>query len=149
MTWNADSLPDQTGRVVLVTGANAGLGYFSSEQLARAGAHVIMSGRNPNRLAASRAAIGRRVDGASVETLLLDTSNLGSVRAAAASARAADRANADRVAAEQRAINERTNDDYETRLAAARAHAERLRLAAPAATGSGPGRTASVPGVRA
>jgi NAD(P)-dependent dehydrogenase (short-subunit alcohol dehydrogenase family) len=84
-TWDPEHLPDLSGRVYLVTGANAGLGYFSSEQLARAGAHVIMSGRNPNRLAASRAAIGRRVDGASVETLLLDTSNLGSVRAAAAS----------------------------------------------------------------
>ena len=68
-----------------MTGSNAGLGYFASEQLARAGAHVIMSGRNPNRLAAARAAIGRRVPDASVETLLLDTSNLGSVRAAAAS----------------------------------------------------------------
>jgi NAD(P)-dependent dehydrogenase (short-subunit alcohol dehydrogenase family) len=83
--WDPERLPDLSGRVYLVTGANAGLGYFSSEQLARAGAHVIMSGRSANRLAASRAAIAGRVDGASVETLLLDTSNLGSVRAAAAS----------------------------------------------------------------
>jgi len=83
--WNPTSLPSQAGRVFLVTGSNAGLGYFASEQLARAGAHVVMSGRNPNRLAAARAAIGRRVPDASVETLLLDTSNLGSVRAAAAS----------------------------------------------------------------
>ncbi|MGC5223488.1 SDR family NAD(P)-dependent oxidoreductase [Micromonospora sp. DT81.3] len=89
--WDPERLPDLSGRVYLVTGANAGLGYFSSEQLAGAGAHVIMSGRNPHRLAASRAAIGRRVDGASVETLLLDTSNLGSVRAAAASAGARGR----------------------------------------------------------
>ena len=61
----------------------------------RAGARVIMTGRNPNRLAAARAALRRRVPDAApelVETLLLDTSNLGSVRAAAASAAA--RANA-------------------------------------------------------
>lgn len=83
--WNSERLPDLSGRVYLITGANAGLGYFSSEALARAGAHVIMSGRSPNRLMAARAAIGRRVVDASVETLLLDTSNLGSVRAAAAS----------------------------------------------------------------
>jgi len=89
--WNPTSLPSQDGRVFLVTGSNAGLGYFASEQLARAGAHVIMSGRNPNRLAAARAAIGRRVPDASVETLLLDTSNLGSVRAAAASVGGRDR----------------------------------------------------------
>jgi len=85
-TWDPERLPNLTGRVYLITGANAGLGYFCSEQLARAGAHVIMSGRNPNRLAAAHAAIDRRVESPSVETLLLDTSNLGSVRAAAASA---------------------------------------------------------------
>ncbi|KAJ1683432.1 hypothetical protein LUZ63_021349 [Rhynchospora breviuscula] len=48
-----------------------------------------MTGRNPNRLAAARAAVRRRVTDAggrgTIETLLLDTSNLGSVRAAAAS----------------------------------------------------------------
>jgi len=70
-----------------VTGSNAGLGFFSVEQLAGAGAHVVMTGRNPNRLSSARAAIMRRNPDASVETLLLDTSNLGSVRAAAATAR--------------------------------------------------------------
>ncbi|MDX2377942.1 SDR family NAD(P)-dependent oxidoreductase [Microbacterium sp. LRZ72] len=89
--WNPRDLPDQGGRVFLVTGANAGLGYFSCEQLARAGAHVVMSGRHPNRLAAARAALVRRVPGASVETMLLDTSNLGSIRAAAASIGARER----------------------------------------------------------
>ena len=89
--WNPASLPAQDGRVFLVTGSNAGLGYFSSEQLTRAGAHVIMSGRNPNRLAAARSALTRQVPEASVETMLLDTSNLGSVRAAAASVGGRDR----------------------------------------------------------
>jgi hypothetical protein len=48
-------------------------------------------------------------------------------RAAADSARAADQANLTRVAAEQRAIDERTSDDFEARLAAARSLAQRLR----------------------
>ncbi|MGO1414882.1 MAG: SDR family NAD(P)-dependent oxidoreductase [Microbacterium gubbeenense] len=81
------SMPPQDGRTYLVTGANAGLGYFASEHLARAGAHVIMSGRHPNRLAAAHDALEARVPGASVETLLLDVANPGSVRAAAASLR--------------------------------------------------------------
>jgi NAD(P)-dependent dehydrogenase (short-subunit alcohol dehydrogenase family) len=89
--WDPRNIPSQHGRVYLVTGANAGLGFFSSEQLARAGAHVIMSGRNPKRLAAARAALIRRVQGASVESLLLDTSNLGSVRAASATVGARQR----------------------------------------------------------
>jgi NAD(P)-dependent dehydrogenase (short-subunit alcohol dehydrogenase family) len=99
--WDPARLPDLTGRRYLVTGSNAGLGYFASEQLVRAGARVVMTGRNPNRLAAARAAVERRVrvDAATprthtlgaVETLLLDTSNLGSVRAAAATARTGGR----------------------------------------------------------
>jgi hypothetical protein len=70
-------------------------------------------------------------------------------RAAAEQARAQDKANADRVAAEQRAINERTNNDFEVRLAAARADAQRLRLGAQAAADPGARRGASVPGVSA
>src|ERR1043165_791012 len=49
-------------------------------------------------------------------------------RAAAAAARAADLAAAERVRSEQRAINERIADDYQTRLAAARDRAQRLRI---------------------
>ncbi|GAA1466441.1 SDR family NAD(P)-dependent oxidoreductase [Microbacterium thalassium] len=76
-----------SGRTYLITGANAGLGYFASEQLVRRGATVIMTGRNPNRLASARAALHRRIpeaDTACVQTMILDTANLGSVRAAAA-----------------------------------------------------------------
>lgn len=89
--WDPRRLPDLSGRTYLITGSNAGLGFFASEQLFRAGAHVIMTGRNPNRLATARAAITRRIPDAPaaavLETLLLDTSNLGSIRAAAATAR--------------------------------------------------------------
>ncbi|WOF23012.1 SDR family NAD(P)-dependent oxidoreductase [Microbacterium betulae] len=85
--WDPARLPDQSGRTFLVTGANAGLGYFASEQLVAAGAHVILSGRSPNRLAAAHDALEARVPDASVETLLLDVSNAGSIRAAAASVR--------------------------------------------------------------
>jgi signal transduction histidine kinase len=54
-------------------------------------------------------------------------------RAAADAARAADRANARRVAAEQTKISQEKSDEFETRLAAARAAAERLRHSAEAA----------------
>jgi hypothetical protein len=75
-------------------------------------------------------------------------------RAAAETARAADQANSARVAAEQRAINQRSSDDYQTRLAAARAAAVRigsgrLRLDTDAAADTGAGGGASMPGVSA
>lgn len=71
-------------------------------------------------------------------------------RAAAERARAADQANAARVAAAQRAITERTADDYQSRLAAARARADRLRRPAPLAAADPRARgSAPVPGMAA
>ena len=70
-------------------------------------------------------------------------------RAAAAQARAADAANAAQVKAEQAAINERTANEFETRIAAARADAQRLRHDATAATDSGVGGRAPVPSLPA
>jgi hypothetical protein len=71
-------------------------------------------------------------------------------RAAADQARAANQANLARVSAQQRAINERTSNDFESRLAAARSLAQRLRgEAAGASTHSGGGRAAPLPGLSA
>ncbi|WP_130178765.1 SDR family NAD(P)-dependent oxidoreductase [Cryobacterium sp. SO1] len=83
MSWNPRSLPDQSGRTFVVTGANAGLGYFTGEQLAGAGAHVVLACRNPAKAAAAVAAIRGRAPGASVSTLELDLADLASVRRAA------------------------------------------------------------------
>ncbi|MBF4562338.1 SDR family NAD(P)-dependent oxidoreductase [Microbacterium sp. VKM Ac-2870] len=85
--WDPAQLPDLSGKRYLVTGSTAGLGFFASLQLAGAGAHVIMTGRNPNKLATARVAVRRQIPDAEITTLLLDTSNLGSVRAAAATVR--------------------------------------------------------------
>ncbi len=82
---------------------------------------------------------------------------IANYRAAAATARAADQANLTRVAAAQAAITERTADDYQNRLAAARvlapadaADVERLRRQdAPAAADPGARRAAPVPGLSA
>jgi hypothetical protein len=54
-------------------------------------------------------------------------------RAAAAQARASDKANAERISAARNAIDERTTNDYQARLGAARTLAQRLRLEAASA----------------
>jgi len=72
---------------------------------------------------------------------------VANARAAAAQAEAADKANADRVADEQRTINERTANEFESRLAAARA--ERLHLQSQAAADPGACGDASVPSLSA
>ena len=68
-------------------------------------------------------------------------------RQAAETARADDRANAERVAAEQTTINERTEHDFQTRIAAARAAAARLQPHATAAADPGARGSAPVPGL--
>jgi signal transduction histidine kinase len=71
---------------------------------------------------------------------------IANYRAAAEAARKEDLAHANRVAAEQRTISERTSHDLETRLAAARARAQRLQLGPGSpATAGGRGRAAAVP----
>ncbi|WP_331730420.1 oxidoreductase (plasmid) [Kitasatospora sp. NBC_00070] len=84
MSWNPTHLPDQHGRTAVVTGGSAGIGYHVAEQLAAAGAHVIVAARSPQRTEAAVASIRGQVPGASVEGIPLDLADLVSVQQAAA-----------------------------------------------------------------
>jgi NAD(P)-dependent dehydrogenase (short-subunit alcohol dehydrogenase family) len=89
--WTAKEIPDETGRLAVVTGANSGLGIVVAEQLARAGADVILACRDPGRGQAAAERIAGRVPGGRVETRRLDLADLGSVRAFAGRLRAESR----------------------------------------------------------
>lgn len=81
--WTADDIPDQTGKRVVITGANAGLGLESSKQLARKGAEVIMACRNPQKGAEALKAVTAVATGPAPTLISLDLADLGSVEAAA------------------------------------------------------------------
>jgi NAD(P)-dependent dehydrogenase (short-subunit alcohol dehydrogenase family) len=83
VSWYPIPLPPQAGRRYLVTGANRGLGFFIAARLAGAGAHVVLTGRSPERLAAAAAAIRGARSAASVDVLVVDQSSLDSVDAGA------------------------------------------------------------------
>ncbi|GLB66780.1 SDR family NAD(P)-dependent oxidoreductase [Arthrobacter mangrovi] len=82
------------GRTIVVTGGNAGLGYFASEQLAAAGAHVVIAARNPAKAAAAAAAITARIPEARISCQPLDLASLDSVRETVASLARLDRIDA-------------------------------------------------------
>ncbi|MBO9568472.1 MAG: SDR family NAD(P)-dependent oxidoreductase [Cellulomonas iranensis] len=81
--WDPHHLPDQTGRTVVVTGGSAGIGYFIAEQLAGAGAHVVLAARDADRAAAAQSAITAQHPAALTSVLPLDLASLDSVRRAA------------------------------------------------------------------
>lgn len=83
LAWNPLALPSQAGKTFAVTGGNAGIGYFIAEQLARAGGHVLIASRNPERARAAQEAIRGQVPGAHLGFVAFDLTSLSSVRAAA------------------------------------------------------------------
>jgi NAD(P)-dependent dehydrogenase (short-subunit alcohol dehydrogenase family) len=85
--WTAADIPDQNGRVVVITGANTGLGFETAAALAERGAHVVLAVRNLDKGKDAEALIRQRSPGASVALQELDLTSLDSVRTAAAQLR--------------------------------------------------------------
>lgn len=82
--WTEADIPDQTGRVALVTGANSGLGFETARALAEHGAHVVMACRNEQKATAAAEAIRALTPSGSVEVLLTDMADLESIAGSAA-----------------------------------------------------------------
>jgi NAD(P)-dependent dehydrogenase (short-subunit alcohol dehydrogenase family) len=78
--WTTDQIPSQTGKIVLVTGANSGLGFYSAKALAEKGAFVIMAVRNLNLGKVAQQKITEACPDAKTEVLPLDLADLESIR---------------------------------------------------------------------
>ena len=79
--WTFDSIPDQTDRIAIVTGANSGIGFETARALAAKGAHVVLACRNQEKGRDALARIEADQPAGSLELMLLDLSDLDSVAA--------------------------------------------------------------------
>jgi NAD(P)-dependent dehydrogenase (short-subunit alcohol dehydrogenase family) len=79
--WTANDIPDQSGRIAVVTGANSGLGYVTARELARNGARVTLACRDEVRGREAVARLVAEVPNADVELRSLDMASLASIRA--------------------------------------------------------------------
>ncbi|WP_336792020.1 oxidoreductase [Gordonia malaquae] len=75
MTWTSDDLPDFTGRTVIVTGANSGLGLVAAREFARVGAHVVLAVRDTTKGEKAAASLSGHTD-----VRRLDLADLSSIR---------------------------------------------------------------------
>ncbi|MET8874003.1 SDR family NAD(P)-dependent oxidoreductase [Nocardia sp. NPDC004604] len=82
--WTEQHIPDQHGRVAIVTGANTGLGFATARMLAARGAAVVLAVRDVEK---GKQAAARITGDVTVQPL--DLTSLDSIRSAAADLRAA------------------------------------------------------------
>ncbi|KZB88580.1 SDR family NAD(P)-dependent oxidoreductase [Amycolatopsis regifaucium] len=78
--WDVHRPPRAEGKTFLVTGGNAGIGYFVAEQLAGTGATVLLGSRDAGKADVAMASIRSRVPDAKLGHLRLDLSELASIQ---------------------------------------------------------------------
>jgi NAD(P)-dependent dehydrogenase (short-subunit alcohol dehydrogenase family) len=78
--WTSDHIPDQTGRTVVVTGANSGIGYEMARALAHKNATVILACRNPDNGEAAVRQINQEYPQTQAQFIHLDLTDLSSIR---------------------------------------------------------------------
>ncbi len=78
--WTANDMPDLSGKTIIVTGGNCGIGYEAALQFARKKATTILACRSLDKANAAAAQISASNPGATVEVMELDLSSLASIR---------------------------------------------------------------------
>jgi NAD(P)-dependent dehydrogenase (short-subunit alcohol dehydrogenase family) len=86
--WTAADVPDQTGRVAIITGSNTGIGYGAAAVLAAKGAHTVLAVRNTDKGNDAAARIKNASPNATVSVQELDLTSLENIRTAADELRA-------------------------------------------------------------
>ena len=78
--WTTADMPDLTGKVIIVTGANSGIGFEAAKEFARKGAQTILACRSMDKAEVALAEILTEIPDAPAEIMPLDLASLTSVR---------------------------------------------------------------------
>lgn len=78
--WDGSKIPDQSGKIAVVTGSSSGIGYEAARVLANKGAKVIIAVRNHEKGTNALNKIKTQNDKADVEVMILDLSDLDSIK---------------------------------------------------------------------
>lgn len=79
MNWTTENIPDLTGRIILVTGGNSGLGYESVKAFAGKGAEVVLASRSLEKGEEAKNDIKKTYPEGKIRVMKLDLSDLASV----------------------------------------------------------------------
>ncbi len=77
--WTVSDIPDLTGKVMIVTGGNSGIGYEEIKAFSENGALTIMASRNLQKAKEAKTKILKRIPEAKIEIMELDLVNLDSI----------------------------------------------------------------------
>jgi len=80
MNWTLKDIPDLTGKTIIVTGANSGLGFESAKVFAQNGANVVMACRSVEKGEIARKQIVRLHPSSIIQVMELDLADLKSIR---------------------------------------------------------------------
>ncbi len=78
--WNTNNIPSQDGKLIVVTGANSGLGLGTTKELVKKGAQVVMVVRDMNKGKQAETEILSETPNAQLDVMQMDLSDLDSVR---------------------------------------------------------------------
>ena len=77
--WTTNNIPDLTGKVIIVTGANSGIGFEAAKELAHNGGHTILACRSMEKGLEAAQRIHSEIPQAHLEQMVLDLASLNSV----------------------------------------------------------------------
>jgi NAD(P)-dependent dehydrogenase (short-subunit alcohol dehydrogenase family) len=83
MSWTTDDIPELTGQRAVITGVTGGLGYSTAVELARRGAELVVTARNPSKANDSVERLCAEVPGVTIDVVSLDLASLADAKRAA------------------------------------------------------------------